>query len=402
MGNSGSTSVSGSSSATLPSAPQSSGGGVCPVTRKQSSEGEVSNGGGGCPMKFGSKSASSSSSSTNYKNPVQYNVYSQPIDPTNQMPSTANQQKSKNQNVNLPTERVTSTIPKGGTADQTWLYPSPQMFWNALVRKNKTDGANEQDMETVVAIHNNMNENTWRQVLAWESLHPVQGGPGTEPKLLRFMGRPDELSPKARLKMLLGGHTAPFDRHDWIVDRGGKEVRYVIDYYHDEASTANDQAPRDLMDVTSMQSTKVDVRPALDSAESLLDRLVYMPIQIFKGDSKYNPPPFFPTPQMIQAEASKDKRIARNWEDIKQNCKATKDRLATCKSEDECGAAAVALQLCIAGVVCPSVAKDFDTCVKMKPANDAKTGAAFNKMVKCIELFEVDTKFIQQQKANSK
>ena len=27
---------------------------------------------------------------------------------------------------------------------------------------------------------------------------------------------------------------APFDRHDWIVDRCGREVRYVIDFYaHD-------------------------------------------------------------------------------------------------------------------------------------------------------------------------
>ena len=23
----------------------------------------------------------------------------------------------------------------------------------------------------------------------------------------------------------------PFDRHDWIVDRCGKDVRYIIDYY---------------------------------------------------------------------------------------------------------------------------------------------------------------------------
>lgn len=29
---------------------------------------------------------------------------------------------------------------------------------------------------------------------------------------------------------MLGG-PAPFDRHDWIVDRCGKEVRYVIDFY---------------------------------------------------------------------------------------------------------------------------------------------------------------------------
>jgi cytochrome c heme-lyase len=37
-------------------------------------------------------------------------------------------------------------------------------FWNALVRKNKVEGASEEDMEAVIAIHNNMNENTWSQV----------------------------------------------------------------------------------------------------------------------------------------------------------------------------------------------------------------------------------------------
>lgn len=30
---------------------------------------------------------------------------------------------------------------------------------------------------------------------------------------------------------LLCSYVEPFDRHDWIVDRCGKEVRYVIDYY---------------------------------------------------------------------------------------------------------------------------------------------------------------------------
>ena len=41
------------------------------------------------------------------------------------------------------------------------------MFWNALVRKHKQDGASEDDMDTVVAIHNNMNEATWKQLLSW-------------------------------------------------------------------------------------------------------------------------------------------------------------------------------------------------------------------------------------------
>lgn len=43
---------------------------------------------------------------------------------------------------------------------------------------------------------------------------------GTEPRLLRFMGRPDDTTPKALAKMMLG-HPLPFDRHDWVVDRGG-------------------------------------------------------------------------------------------------------------------------------------------------------------------------------------
>lgn len=40
-------------------------------------------------------------------------------------------------------------------------------------------------------------------------------------------------SPLARLQSWLGGQL-PFDRHDWYVDRCGKEVRYVIDFYFHE------------------------------------------------------------------------------------------------------------------------------------------------------------------------
>lgn len=53
-------------------------------------------------------------------------VYNQKIDPTNQMPATANQIPAPDQSVDLSKERVSSSIPKGGT-DSTWLYPSPQM-----------------------------------------------------------------------------------------------------------------------------------------------------------------------------------------------------------------------------------------------------------------------------------
>lgn len=58
----------------------------------------------------------------------------------------------------------------------------------------------------------------------------------TPPTLSPLLARPlpHPRSPLARLRMLLGG-PEPFDRHDWTVDRCGQEVRYVIDFYYDEA-----------------------------------------------------------------------------------------------------------------------------------------------------------------------
>lgn len=53
-------------------------------------------------------------------------------------------------------------------------------------------------------------------------------------------------------------HELPFDRHDWIIDRCGKEVRYVIDYY-DGGLVA--------------KHTVLDVRPAFDSLEAVWDRM---------------------------------------------------------------------------------------------------------------------------------
>jgi hypothetical protein len=113
-----------------------------------------------CPVNHGGASSSRARGTV-------YNVYAQPIDPKNNMPATANQQPAPGQEAPLSTHRVQSSIPKGGT-ESTWQYPSPQMFWNSLVRKGKAEGAAETDMDMVVAIHNEMNERTWRQLLSWE------------------------------------------------------------------------------------------------------------------------------------------------------------------------------------------------------------------------------------------
>jgi len=55
------------------------------------------------------------------------------IDPRNMMPPP-NQKPSPDQPFGLSTLRQSSSIPKDGTTG-TWLYPSEQMFWNAMIRK---------------------------------------------------------------------------------------------------------------------------------------------------------------------------------------------------------------------------------------------------------------------------
>ncbi|KLO19015.1 cytochrome c and c1 heme-lyase [Schizopora paradoxa] len=173
-----------------------------------------------------------------------------------------------NQRIALPTEREASTIPRpaspDGSAGGVWDYPSPQQFYNALVRKGWETP--EEHIETMVQIHNFLNERAWDEVVKWEK----RVDPSTKIELVRFRGRPGELSPKARFWLFAGwllpsrfNTEPPFDRHDWIVRRPttGEEVRYVIDYY--SAPPEPDGSP-----VFSL-----DVRPALDSVGSIKERV---------------------------------------------------------------------------------------------------------------------------------
>lgn len=91
-------------------------------------------------------------------------------------------------------------------------------------------------------------------------------------------------------------YSKPFDRHDWVVDRDGVEVRYVIDFYrgaskpnpvlalkpgvqsnnHSNEGAKNgsgggDNKPRSLEPAMSIY---LDVRPALDSYGALRDRVL--------------------------------------------------------------------------------------------------------------------------------
>ena len=188
------------------------------------------------------------------------------LNPANAMPATANQCPAPGQQTPLSTERVTSTIPTGGGSDPLWIYPSPQMFFNAMRRKGYAP--REEEMQTVVAIHNSVNERTWSQVVDWEAtLHPecVEGL-----RLLRFSGKPTEPTLKARLNSLVG-YSPPFDRHDWVISRCGKEVTYLIDFYNGR--------PNPLKPV----SMHIDARPSGDNFQELWDRVRMPLVQLKKA-----------------------------------------------------------------------------------------------------------------------
>ncbi|KAL9713518.1 holocytochrome c synthase [Leucoagaricus gongylophorus] len=218
-----------------------------------------------CPVEHSQLQAGTSRLSAAENNrastPAQCPVDHGKTNPLNQIPDLANG-RQPGQTMKLPTERVESSIPRDGS--EKWEYPSPQQFYNALVRKGWETP--EEHIEVMVDIHNFLNEEAWREVQKWEK----RQYDGNDLQLTRLRGRPGELSPKARFHMLAGwvfpsrfSSEPPFDRHDWVVRRPktGEEVRYVIDYY--TAPSDPDGSP-----VFSL-----DVRPALDSFGSLKERI---------------------------------------------------------------------------------------------------------------------------------
>ena len=85
------------------------------------------------------------------------------LNPLNQMPHLS-QAPADQQTIALPTARTESSIPRD--SGSKWDYPSPQQFYNALVRKGWETP--EEHIETVVEIHNFLNERAWDEVLKWE------------------------------------------------------------------------------------------------------------------------------------------------------------------------------------------------------------------------------------------
>jgi cytochrome c heme-lyase len=86
----------------------------------------------------------------------------------NQMPANLSQKPLPGQAIPLETSREVSSIPTadGSGESKYWIYPSEQMFFDAMRRKNWNP--QEIDMKTIVPIHNAVNEQAWALILEWE------------------------------------------------------------------------------------------------------------------------------------------------------------------------------------------------------------------------------------------
>lgn len=152
------------------------------------------------------------------------------LNPLNYMFANISQERAPNQTVDLPVDRETSSIPRGDTQGN-WEYPSPQQMYNAMLRKGYTDTPQDA-VESMVAVHNFLNEGAWTEIQGWERIFGRGLKEGWEkcrrgeeniameaakeefmgrsnstappPRLLRFQGRPQELTPKARMLQMLG------------------------------------------------------------------------------------------------------------------------------------------------------------------------------------------------------
>ena len=160
------------------------------------------------------------------------------------------------QNSGMSTERETSSIPN---REGHWQYPSPVQFYrNAVAKGHEVDA---QDMNTVVSIHNAVNEETWRRIVDIEKRYHLSECPNG-PTLIRFVGRPDEPSLKARMLNAVGGYVMPFDRHEWTIDRCGHGLfTYHVDFY----DGATEQADK--------VNIYLDVRPSIGTFSGFVDRV---------------------------------------------------------------------------------------------------------------------------------
>ena len=239
------------------------------------------------------------------------------------------------------------------------------------------------------------------------------------------MGNPYQLSPKARLKSWLG-FGFPFDRHDWQVDRGDRQVHYVIDYYYNPAGPANapPAGPADPTAPILTSSIYVDVRPAVQDLSSALDRLARFPARALQAlkrprfvaegiDPSKVPPEELAKAACAsatekQAAAAEDraeaaaaaaaaaaagggKAVEGGWAEVEARCQPLLEQLRSGgQSEEQRRSAQVALNYCMGRALCPSEAGAFMRALEgSKAAGQAGAAGgdeeeAFGAMTRCV------------------
>lgn len=180
-----------------------------------------------CPVPHGNTASTTGSQQATPEQPAAQSGLLSKLNPLNYMFHNLSQEAAPNQTVALPTTRDESSIPKG-TGDGNWEYPSPQQMYNALLRKGYTD-TDATAVESMVAVHNFLNEGAWAEIVDWErrfgrglargwqvsrrgeanvplELRKLEAKEGElpQPSLMRFQGRPKEMTPKAAMLQVMG------------------------------------------------------------------------------------------------------------------------------------------------------------------------------------------------------
>jgi hypothetical protein len=232
-----------------------------------------------------------------------------------------------------------------------------------------------------------------------------------EPALRRFTGNPYKLSPKAQLKSATG-YGFPFDRHDWFVDRGGKLVHYVIDYYFNPAGAALAETPEPFdASAKFTRQIYVDVRPAVESLTDAVDRLTAFPSRALaatrrprfvaegldpsKAPKEEEAPPQYSSEKHSDAPKGAAAAAAGaagglDWAAVDAKCGPLLAKLQKAGSEEERRSTSIAFNYCMGRQVCPAEAGSFMAVLEATTASGKEGEAggdeekAFEAMTKCV------------------
>eukprot|EP01084_Bolivina_argentea_P119226 211422_1 len=182
----------------------------------------------------------------------------------------------------VPGIEIPSTGRGNSESGQEWLNPSANQLYRSLKRKNKP--IEYEDSLSVAAVHAIVTQQTWDEIMVYEELHKLKC---ETPKLARFEGKDGYYSPKARFFHYFMKMPYPYDRHDWTIDRCGKEIEYVIDYYAIPIASENNKniiesneneeksdkyAPFIQNEDIDFMYT-IDARPKINSLGNIFDRM---------------------------------------------------------------------------------------------------------------------------------